>query len=64
MNSVKYKQIVEFIEKCTNVQEINSARAQVQAFRLQSGGHSAELSAKVRILMEEINNKEKELLKL
>lgn len=60
--SAKYNKIVEFIDKCTNEQEISSARAQVQAYRIQSGGHSAELAAKIKILVEEINKKEKEIL--
>ena len=61
--SIKYNQIVEFIDKCTNMQELNAARAQVNNYRIQSGGQSTQLKYEIDTLMVEINNKEKELLK-
>lgn len=64
MSSVKYNQIVEFIENCTNTQEIQSARAQVSAYRAQTGGSNPQLKYEIDVLMLEINEKEKELLNL
>ncbi len=60
----KYNNIVEFIDKCKTQDEINSARAQVSAYRMQSGGHNAELKYEIDTLMVAINNKEREILKL
>jgi len=62
--SVKYDNIVEFIDKCTNEQEIQSARAQVSAYRAQTGGSNPQLKYEIDVLMLEINEKEKELLNL
>lgn len=62
--SAKYNQIVKFIDNCKTMDELNSARAQVQAYRMQKGGFTNQLKYEIDTLMVEITNKEKELLKL
>ena len=62
--SVRYNNIVAFIDKCKNAQEIASARAQVNAYRSQTGGSNPQLKYELDVLFLEINEKEKEILKL
>ncbi len=60
----KYNQIVEFIHKCTNEEELDSARAQVNAYRMQTGGSNPQLKYEIDVLFLEINEKQKEILKM
>lgn len=62
--SKKYDDIVNLVDNATSLEELQTARALVSAYRLQTGGSNKDLKYEIDTLYVSIMNKEKELLRL
>jgi len=60
----KYKELLDVISQCTDDESVNGARAMVQAYRIQRGGHNVALQAEITELSLLIIEKEQELNQL
>lgn len=64
MASARYNQLVDEIENCKTEEELNAARAAVNAYRIQRGGIEIQLLEEVKNLTRLINNRLNELNRL